>query len=59
MYGKSNCKGRVHTYGKIVEMTNNDHNHAPIKHETDSYAMQINVIIIHRKMWNKNKKYLH
>lgn len=52
MYYTSGCKGRIHTYGRVVEITNNEHNHPAPTPEVGSYDKQLNTVIICRN----NKK---
>lgn len=45
-YYRRGCKGRLHTYGRVVEIINNDHNHPPTTHKTGSYVKQLHTVII-------------
>lgn len=49
-YHSKRCKGRVHTYGRVVEILNNDHNHPPETYKTGCYTKQLNTKIIYRKI---------
>lgn len=49
-YRKNACKSRLVTYGKVVKVTNGEHNHPPIHYiPSENCKKQFSTVIIKKK----------